>query len=208
MNISCVVLAGGKGRRLDCNKITVTVGNLNLLRRVINIISSFNSEIIIFAANRQSLPQLTVSQRLRIVTDIYPDKGAIGGLHTGLISSDSFYNLIVASDMPFLNPQLLHYMVELSDGFDAVVPRIGSLLEPLHAVYTKDCIPLLEQQIMKGNLKMSDLYPSIKVKYLDTQIIDWFDPEHLSLFNVNTKVDLIKAEKVAGNYTTDVAIFK
>ena len=123
MNISCIVLAGGKGLRLGRDKTVEIVGNTSLLERVVSSLSLLNSDIIIVTAAEQPLPYFIGYPRLRLVADIYPGKGALGGVYTGLATSDSLYNLVVACDMPFLNQDLLRYMVRLADGFDLVVPR-------------------------------------------------------------------------------------
>jgi molybdopterin-guanine dinucleotide biosynthesis protein A len=195
--ISCIILAGGKGSRLGRNKVLETVGKRSLLQRVISVISSFNNEIIIVAAKEQSFLKLSSYPRLRIVTDIYPGKGILGGLYTGLVASNSFYNLVVASDMPFLNQALLRYLIKLASGFDAVVPRLGNMVEPLHAVYSRKCIVPLEWLLKQGNLKTSNIFSLIRAKYVETQEMERFDPKHLSIFNVNTKADLAKAKELA-----------
>ena len=141
---------------------------------------------------------------MRIVTDIYPGKGSLGGLYTGLTASNSFYNLVVACDMPFLNQALLCYMVQLSVGFDAVVPRLGSMVEPLHAVYSRGCLATVERLLKQDNLKVRDILPLIRVRYVETEEIDMFDPEHLSIFNINTEADLEKARELAKEEKSDV----
>lgn len=75
---------------------------------------------------------------VKVMVDLYPGKGALGGIYTGLASSDSLYNLVVGCDMPFLNRDLLRYLIGIAPGFDAVIPRIDDMYEPLHAVYTKN----------------------------------------------------------------------
>ncbi|GAI24430.1 unnamed protein product, partial [marine sediment metagenome] len=144
MDISCIVLAGGKGLRLGQDKALEIIGNRSLLEWVISYLNFFNSDIIIVAASKQSYPQLDGYPKLRVVTDIYVNKGPLGGIYTGLKASNSFYNLVVACDMPFLNQALLHYMLQISAGFDLVVPRLGDMVEPLHAVYSKGCLTPIE----------------------------------------------------------------
>ena len=204
MDISCIVLAGGKGLRLGHNKVLESIGKRSLLQRVVNSISSFKSDIIIVTASGQSFPQFAGRPRLSIATDIYPGKGALGGIYTGLVASNSFYNLIVACDMPFLNQALLRYMIQLSPGFDAVVPRLGNLVEPLQAVYSKSCLTPIERLLKQGNLKVSDILPLIRVRYVEDEEIDRFDPKHLSLVNVNTEADLRKARELAKGEMSDV----
>ena len=197
MNISCIVLAGGKGLRLGRDKTVEAVGNTSLLERVVSNLSLFNSDIIIVTAVKQFLPQFTDYPKLRLVADIYPGKGALGGVYTGLATSDSFYNLVVACDMPFLNRDLLRYMVQLADGFDLVMPRLGNLVEPLHAVYSKGCLTPMENLLKQGNLKVSDLLALVKVRYVEAEEINQLDPKHLSFFNINTETDLETAQELA-----------
>ena len=203
-DMSCIVLAGGNSSRLDNNKIFTTIGNRTLLQRVACVVSSFSSDIIIVTSKGQSFSDLTGHLRLRIVNDIYPGKGPLGGLYTGLVASNSFYNLVVASDMPFLNQTLLSYMMQVAPGFDAVVPRLGNMFEPLHAVYSNSCRVPLEWLIKQGNLKISDLFPVIRVRYVEAKEIDRFDPKHLSLFNVNTEADLAEARVLANRDMSDI----
>ena len=204
MDISCIVLAGGKGLRLGRNKVLESIGNRSLLQRVVSSISFFKSDIIIVTASGQSFSRFADYPGLKIVTDIYPGKGALGGIYTGLVASNSFYNLIVSCDMPFLNQALLHYMIQVSLGFDAVVPRLGNMVEPLHAVYSKGCLAPIERLLKQGNLKVSDILPRVKVRYVEAEEMDMFDPKHLSIFNVNTEADLRKARELIKGEMSDV----
>jgi len=197
LDISCIVLAGGKGLRLGRDKILEIVGDRNLLQWVVSQLSSFSNDIIVVTAREKSLPQFTGYPRFRIVTDTYPGKGPLVGLGTGLAASNSFYNLVVACDMPFLNQALLRYMMQLSAGFDLVVPRVGNLVEPLHAVYSKSCLAPIEWLLDQGNLRVRALFDLVKVRYVEADEIDSFDPKHLSFFNINTEADLEIAQQLA-----------
>lgn len=198
MDISCIVLAGGKGLRLGRNKALETISGTGLLQRVIFQLGFLNSDIIVVAAAKQSLPGLTSPSRLRIVTDTYPAKGPLVGIYTGLTTSETFYNLVVACDMPFLNRDLLQYMTQVMDDFDLVLPRLGEMVEPLHAVYSKNCLAPVESLLKEGNLTIYHLFPLVKVRYIEAEEIDRFDPQRLSFFNINTETDLDKAKKLAG----------
>jgi molybdopterin-guanine dinucleotide biosynthesis protein A len=197
LDISCIVLAGGKSLRLGRNKILETFDNTSLLERALSNLSFLDSDIIVVTATRQSLPQFVVSPMRRVVADIYPGKGPLGGIYTGLVASDSFYNLVVASDMPFLNRALLRHMIQLADGFDLILPRLGAKVEPLHAVYSKGCLSPIERMLKQGNLSISQLFPQVRVRYMEAEEIDRFDPAHLSFFNINTEADLEKAKELA-----------
>ncbi len=182
--------------RLGRDKTLEVIGSSNLLQRVVSQLSSFNSSIIVVVAKGKSLPQFSRDSRLRIATDIYPGKGALGGIHAGLAASNKFYNLVVACDMPFLNQALLQYMVQVSPGFDLVVPRVGELVEPLHAVYAKGCQAPIERLLEQGETRVRVLFGLVKVRYIEGDEIGRFDPEHLSFFNVNTEADLEMAQQL------------
>jgi molybdopterin-guanine dinucleotide biosynthesis protein A len=132
LDISCIVLAGGKGLRLGRDKVQEIVGNRNLLQWVILQISSLNNDIIVATSSDKTFLRPIGYPEARIVTDTYSGRGVLGGIYTGLAVSNSLLNLVVAGDMPFLNQTLLRYMVGLSAGFDVVVPRVGKWVEPLH----------------------------------------------------------------------------
>ncbi len=194
MGISSIVLAGGKGLRLGHYKALVELDGENLVQRVVSKLSFLNSDIIIVLAEGQQPPQVTGYPKLRIVTDAYPGKGPLVGIYSGLLSSESYYNLVVACDMPFLNQRLLGYMLQISAGYDVTIPRLGNMVEPLHAVYSKKCLEVIEKMIGEDSFKIDRLLGLVRVRYVETDKIDSFDPEHLSFFNINTEDDLKIAE--------------
>jgi len=198
LDISCIVLTGGKGLRLGQDKALETIGQKSLLGQVVFRLSLFNGSILVVTASERSYPQLDGYSKLRVVGDIYPSKGPLGGIYTGLKVSDSFYNLVVACDMPFLNQALLSYMTGVSTDFDLVVPRLGNMIEPLHAVYSKACLVPIERLLKQGSLGVRELFTLVRVRYVEAEEIDRFDPEHLSFFNINTNSDLARARGLIG----------
>lgn len=198
MKLSCVVLVGGKCRRLGRDKALERIGDKSLLERVLSTLDCLGDETILVAADKHPLPNPIGHPRLRKTTDIYPEKGPIGGIYTGLTASRTQYNLIVACDMPFLNRMLLQYMIELAKNFDLVIPRVGKLVEPLCAVYSKHCLEPIEYLLRQDNLSVRNLLNLVRVRYVEAEEIDRFDPERLSFLNVNTESDLERAKKMAG----------
>jgi len=197
LDIGCIVLAGGKGVRLGRDKVTVTIGNRSLLQWVISGLAFLDAEIIIVTAIEEPVLQFIDYPKLRTVSDIYPGKGSLGGIYTGLAASNSFHNLVVACDMPFLNRGLLRYMIQVSTGFDLVVPRLDKHIEPLHAIYSKGCLAPIERLFKQDELQIYQFYEAVKVRYVEAKEIDKFDPEHLSFFNINTEADLKKAVELS-----------
>lgn len=190
--MTSIVLAGGKSRRLGRNKAVEEIGGQRLIQRVIDRLSLLGNEIIVVASSKDQPPDLG----LRKVVDIYPGKGALGGIYSGLKESPSFHSLVVACDMPFLCIALLRYLMELSPGFDIVIPRVGKYVEPLHAVYSKNCLEPMEAMLQKGKLKISGLLDAVAVRYVEQAEIERFDPQHLSFFNINSEADLEHARSL------------
>jgi molybdopterin-guanine dinucleotide biosynthesis protein A len=197
LEISGIILAGGKGLRLGRDKALETINGRDLLHRVVSRLSFLESAIVIVATEKQRLSWFGDYPGVKIVTDIYPDKGPLGGIYTGLVTSDTRYNLVVACDMPFLSQPLLGYMVQLSANFDLVIPRWNGLVEPLHAVYSKDCLTAMESTLKQGSLSVTKLINLVRVRYVEAEEIERFDPKHLSFFNVNTEADLAMAKEIA-----------
>ena len=195
LDIGYIMLAGGKSKRLGHDKLKEIVGGMTLPERVITILSAFHGEIMMVAGDNSSLPPTFSYPKIKIVHDLFSGKGMLGGIITGLSLSEHYYNLVVASDMPFLSPSLLQYMINIAEGYDLVAYRNKNDLEPLHAIYSKNCLPIFEE-IMQKNLRIIELVQHVKVRYLTADEIKQYDPENLSFFNINTEADLIKANKI------------
>ena len=193
-NITTIVLAGGKGLRLGQQKASLKLNGITLIEQVVERLSVLDTEIIIVISQAQT--RLPANLRAKIITDIYPDKRALGGIYSGLTASGSFYNLVVACDMPFLSLDLIRYMISVAPGYDIAIPKVGSNVEPLHAVYSKSCLEHIEKMFKQGNLQVSSLLKSVNVRYVEEAEIDKYDPEHLSFFNINDLDDLERAKSL------------
>jgi molybdenum cofactor guanylyltransferase len=196
LDIGYIILAGGKSKRLGHDKIKEVIGDMTLLDRVINRLSILNGEIIIVTGENSSIPNTFSYPKIKIVHDLYSGKGMLGGIITGLSLSEYYYNLVVACDMPFLSTSLLQYMINITEDNDLVAYRNKMDLEPLHAIYSRNCLPIFEE-IMQKNLRIIELVQHVKARYLNSEEIKRYDPENLSFFNINTEADLSLANKIA-----------
>jgi molybdopterin-guanine dinucleotide biosynthesis protein A len=113
-------------------------------------------------------------------------RGPLTGIYSGLLKSTAEYNFVVACDMPFLNAGLMAYMAGLAEGYDIVVPAVGGMFEPLHAVYRKGLVPVIEAQLMRNRQRIQELYGKQRVRYVAEEEIDRFDPARKSFKNLNT----------------------
>lgn len=196
MTLSSIILAGGRSSRFGRNKLLETIGAKSLVQMVIDRLAVLSREIIIVTAHGEEI-HCSSDIKIKTVADIYPGKGPLVGIYSGLIACSNPRAITVGGDMPFLDVNLLRYMSQLSHAFDVVVPRLGNMLEPLCAVYSKNCLAFLERLLEQNELRISKLFDVVKVRYVEEEEIDKFDPEHLSFFNINTRADLERAKEVA-----------
>ena len=202
-SITAVVLAGGRSRRLGRDKALELVGGVPLVSRVTSAIETISSETVIVVAEERQAQALPLPGDARIVQDLYPNSGSLGGILTGLIAATGVWTLVVACDMPFLNRALLSEMASNRDDCDAVVPLLNGRPEPTHALYSKVCIEPIRNKLEAGELKISAFFESVRVKYVPQRTVEMIDPGLWSFFNVNTPQDLViavaRAAELAGD---------
>lgn len=117
--------------------------------------------------------------------------GPLAGLEAGLAASPVHYNLVVACDLPFVNPALLEYLLSQVEGFAAVVPlNPEGRPEPLCAVYSRACLPVIRRQLEAGQLKMTGWYDALPVRFIPAHELEVFDPGLRTFQNLNTPEDV------------------
>lgn len=165
-----------------------------MLQRAIEQVRLVSDQILVIgSAYQRGFP---ADSRIEYKEDLYPGRGPLGGIYTGLLASKSDYNLVVACDLPFLNVELLQHLIMLSPGFDAVVPRLEKV-QPLHAVYSKSCLDVMKVQVEHNLLKITRFLDSMNVRYVEETECRSIDPQLLSFFNVNSRADLARANRLA-----------
>ena len=194
--MTSIILAGGKSSRLGQNKALQAIEGKSLIQWVVDRLAILSTEIIIATARGEAIP-CSSAVRIRTVADIYPGKGPLGGIYSGLIASSSSRAIVVGCDTPFLSVSLLEYMTQICPAFDIVIPRIKNEVEPLCAVYSKNCLAPIQELLERDERQIRKLFSMVKVKYVEDDEINNFDPEHLSFFNINSQDDLDRARKLA-----------
>jgi molybdenum cofactor guanylyltransferase len=181
-----IILAGGKNRRIGTNKAFLTVKGTRLIDRTVGIFKGIFEEVIIVTND----PLAYLDQNVTIVTDILPDKGALGGLYTGLFFASHGRAFVCACDMPFIDAKFIEHLIRQGASYDIVSPDAGDGLQPMHAVYDKKCLPAIKRLLDQGKLKITDVYKSVKTLVIRGDLIDAYDPDKKMFLNVNTPDDL------------------
>ena len=196
MKLTSIVLAGGKSLRFGRNKALEAICGKSLIECVIQRLKPLTGQILIVTS--KELTDLPAAGKAEILTDVYPNKGPLGGIYTGLLAAKSSRSIVVACDMPFLNAELLSYMVKLSRSVDAVIPRLGEgILQPLHAIYSQNCLSGIKTHLEQNQLQISSFLDTIRVRYVEQAECQRLDPELLSFFNINYESDLDQAIALA-----------
>jgi molybdopterin-guanine dinucleotide biosynthesis protein A len=190
-----IILAGGKSSRINTNKAFLKIGETPIIEVIIKILQKVFNQIIIVTNNTEKFQYIGV----KIVKDLIPEKGPLGGIYSGLKISGDFHNFVVACDMPLLNTDLIKFMLENKNGFDAIVPKLDASYQPLYAIYSKNCTNVIKTQIQDGNLKITDFLHNVRLKEISKETIKMFDPKLLSFFNINTYTDYKEVLQIIEN---------
>ncbi|MFH2012285.1 MAG: molybdenum cofactor guanylyltransferase [Pseudomonadota bacterium] len=183
-----VILAGGNSKRMGTNKAFLKINGQRMIDQTVDLFKNIFDEIILVTNSPQEYLYLNV----RIVTDLIPGKGALGGLYTGLFFASSQHIFVTACDIPFLNREFIDYMISKVDNFDVLVPHSIGGLEPLHAIYSKTCIRHIEALLELNDLKITNFYPKVRLKEIGFKETLSFDPKQSLFFNLNVPEDLGK----------------
>jgi molybdopterin-guanine dinucleotide biosynthesis protein A len=190
--ISGIVLAGGQSTRLQRDKTLLRLDDEWLLESIVNLLAALSDDVLVVTNSRDKFTDL----QARPVLDSRPGMGPLGGIYSGLQAMRCERGLFLACDMPFLRPDFLQYLVQLSAGFDVVIPRIGCNTEPLQATYNRACIEPIAAVLDHGERRVVSFFPRVRVRYVDEAEIDVFDPQRVSFLNINTPEDLHRAEQL------------
>jgi molybdopterin-guanine dinucleotide biosynthesis protein A len=177
-----------------------------LIQRVIERLAPIADEVIV-TTNR---PEEYAFLNVRLVPDLKPGRGALGGLYTAIASASHPFVAVVACDMPFASRTFFEAATRLmvQEEADVVIARVASPAkrggkseegyEPIHALYCREtCLPAIENAINADQWKVIAWFPEVKVRVLTTDEIKQYDPSGLAFWNVNTPEEFAKAEKIA-----------
>lgn len=196
--LTAAIMAGGKSSRMGSNKSFVQLQGKPIIEHVLSRVSDIQPLETILITNH---PAEYAHLGLPMFQDVLPEKGSLGGIYTALHYSGQPYTLVIACDMPFVQPDLLRYMVEFTKGdqFDLIVPRVNGYPEGLHAIYSQRCMQPIRTRLDAGQLKVVGFYPDARVRYIEEAEYRQFDPHGLSFYNVNTPEELAEAQRLAGS---------
>jgi molybdopterin-guanine dinucleotide biosynthesis protein A len=193
--LSLAILAGGNSQRFGEDKALAQLHGKPLLAHVLERTEGLAAETFIVTNRPGAYEQF----KQRLVEDLLPGCGVLGGLYTALYYAARPWLLALACDMPLVNRELLAYMLTLKGDVDAVVPVLHNLPEPLHALWSRACLGPMREALERGGRRVASIFPAVRVREVSQVEVEAFDPEHLSFLNVNTPDQLAEvAQRLAG----------
>ncbi len=197
MKFQCtgVILAGGTNSRLPGKKKTFhQVGGASMFQRLYQLFNRLFDETLIVVND----PGDFADWDIEVVTDISPLRCALAGLHAGLFYASHPFAYVSACDVPFASEAVIRHAVGLAKpGTHVVIPRTPDGLEPLSAVYSRDCIPLIEENLEKRIYMVKRFFKLKRVREIPPEKLKELDPRMQFMFNVNTPADLETADTMA-----------
>jgi len=189
--ITAFVLAGGKSRRMGQDKAFLPWGRETLLSHALKLAGNVAASVHTVGDARKFASYGSV------VEDVYRDRGPLGGIHAALSSSNTELNLILAVDLPLLQPKFLHYLVSQADenGATVTVARAGNGWQPLCAVYRREFAAIAEQSLLAGKNKIDPLFAMVKTRVLEEQQLDEQGFSAGMFRNLNTPEELEEARR-------------
>lgn len=197
--LSAAILVGGQSRRMGANKalLTLTPNGPTVIDLVVRAVRQVTADIALVGMqlDRAGYPDLPW------VTEETPGAGPLAGIQAALIHARNDQVLIVACDIPFLNSELLRYMVAQPRDYDVLLPEIGQRLHPMHAIYRRSCLPTIERYLERGESRVQGWFPEARVVVIPESVVAQHDPALHSCLNLNTPADLALASRILAHRT-------
>lgn len=199
--LTVAIQAGGESRRMGRSKATVAFLGRPLIERIVERVAPVADEIVITtneAENLAFLDELNLDCELRLVPDVYEERGALRGLYSALSAASNPCVAVVACDMVFASASLIaHEAVALQmRRADAVVPCNKFGFEPFHALYRADaCLPAIAAAIEQGKVRARDFYEQVDLSRFEREDMEKAVPGGGCFANVNTPEELARMER-------------
>lgn len=155
-----VVLCGGESSRMGFDKALLEIEGRLIVEVLAERLAEVCDEVLLATGDAGRLGSLDYPE----VDDAVPYAGPLGGVVAAFAATGHDLLAVVAVDMPAANPVLLRYLGDRIQGFDAVVPHGPRGVEPLHAVYSRRALPVLERALHSRRRSMKGVLEQLAVR--------------------------------------------
>jgi len=196
---SAIILAGGFSSRLGQDKGLVQLANRPLVKHVIDKIKDLVDERLVVVSTKVQAERYStvLGEAANVLVDDGQAHGPLAGATTGFKHAQGKYSLLLPCDTPFVSRDVIQLLLELCINRNAAVPRWPNCnIEPLQSVYcTKTALEAARNVLLSGKLNLQAMIDKLqRVRYVSTLVLEQLDPLLRTFFNVNTALELKKAE--------------
>jgi molybdopterin-guanine dinucleotide biosynthesis protein A len=184
--ISAYITVGGASSRFRGDKSVHIYNGKPLIKHVYDVLASVFGDVCVISNDAGKFQFLGCTT----MPDIIPGLGPIGGIMTALTHSKTEKIFMCACDMPNLSASFIAHMIEVSTAHDIIVPRTGKGYQPLHAVYSKKCLPYINELIGQGRRQIISFYDKVDVCEIDEDEVKKFADPEILFSNINFREDL------------------
>ncbi|MGW9527836.1 molybdenum cofactor guanylyltransferase [Paenibacillus terrae] len=189
VEVTGIIVAGGRSSRMGQDKAMLQLGGVTVLERISAVLGQVVQRVIVVARDPQQYRRFG----LEMTTDLYPGLGPLSGIHAGLSASNTEWGIVVACDMPFVQPEVLRALIAhtTESALQAVITSVDGRIHPLLGMYHRSVLPSAEQCLRNGRLRLIDWLDLLNVRY--ATVDDWpgasLEMWQQAVFNMNNPQD-------------------
>lgn len=181
-----VILAGGNSCRFGSNKALVRLRGKPLIKHVTDILTPLFTTCLLVTNS----PEEYAFLGLPMTGDQWQGAGPLAGIHASLIHIREPFAFVTGCDLPFIHAEVISLLCRLVHGYCAAVPCLDHGLEPLCAIYHKNCLPIIEEQLVRGERKIGRIFSRLPTRLVTEKEILGVVQDLSSFYNINRPEDL------------------
>lgn len=180
------ILAGGASRRMGTDKSQLLIERQTFTERIAETLLAVTDSVTLVGFGGRE-----ASSSLPVVADVYPQWGALGGLHAALAACKDEWAIVVACDLPFVTAELFTFLAGMRLDHDAVVPvQQDGRPQPLAALYRVDpCLQRATELIEAGRRRPLDLLEAVNTCWVQFDELTNLAQSESFFVNINTPSD-------------------
>lgn len=190
-NISAAIIAGGKNSRIGgMNKSWLSVDNQTIFQKQLSVLKLVFKDVFVVTNHPEEYSEIKSTK------DSYKDAGPLAGIHAALTFAETPFTFVFSCDMPFLSAPLIELMIEniQKNPCEILIPTYQEKIEPLHAIYHKTSLPVIEEMLNNKIYRIREMFPKCNMGYFNVPLDIDYD---VAFFNINYQEDLLNAESYA-----------
>jgi len=193
--MNAILLAGGKSSRFKKNKAIAKYNGERLIERISKLLNEHFDQVYLVVDVKE---KYSFIKNCEIIEDVIPNKGPVGGIYTGLLSSDQEFNYVMACDMPLMSGRFIEYIKNWEQNYDVLLPAYNGYIEPLAGIYSKSCLAVIEKNLKDDKLSIRDFLKEVNMQSIDESLIKRNFPNKNIFYNINYQNDLEQLHLVNG----------